>query len=848
MEPFSKHLVSGGMEARGLRIYEPGARRSDTTEWVFGYYRVGLMGHFSRGLTGAALAAAVGVGAWPGLPAASTTASISTTPTVVPGSLATLKGQAFPPSDRVVIDLDGRPLADATTTTTGQLAKRVAIPARWQAGVSAITVSDASGALASTSVTIETTWSQPGGSALASGFDATESVIDAATVDRLGAEWTAPIAGTPQGGVAIGDGFAFVATGDGHLVATSRACRADGGTCVPAWTATTAPTIGASPSVQAGVVYIGASDHILRAFSARCAVGGATCLPLWTGVAGAPLVNAPTPGAKSVFVGASDGHLYAFPKTCVLRCLPSWTASAGGAIAGSPVVNGSTVFVTSTDGNLYAFPTTCASICNPKWIGRTSGPVRSGPAVGGNTAYVTSNDGRLYAFPTTCGTGGLTCAPRWTASVAVALDAAPAVTLDTVYVTTGSRLYLFRTACGATTCSALGSYPLASTSVGSATVAGGLVYVTATNGRVTAYDAQCRQSCSALWNRAFPSAPVGPAAVADGRLFVLDASGLTALWTPPRTWYASTTGADSNAGTIAAPLRSIGPLLGRLVPGDTLYARGGVYTERITTTQVHPGRASLPITVAAFPGERPVIQGLLWLKNADYWHIDGIGVTWSAANRPTDHMVKLTNGVGWTLSGAELSGAHSFAALLVAGDVYGEPSGWEIRETCAHDTVATNDTNQDQLLYVNTGTHAGAGLVSHNLLFNATNGSGVKIAGPSATSGGGAHVTVSFNTIYNTAQGVLVGWTSHDNRVKSNIIDKTGAGFGAIRGYQLRGTNNSATGNIAFATTAMFINDSGYQPVADLGANSFPVDPKFDSVAGCSGFNPQNPAVQGLGR
>jgi hypothetical protein len=306
-------------------------------------------------------------------------------------------------------------------------------------------------------------------------------------------------------------------------------------------------------------------------------------------------------------------------------------------------------------------------------------------------------------------------------------------------------------------------------------------------------------------------------------------------------------GADANAGTADAPYRTLGYALTRLAPGDTLLVRGGTYAEQVRNPSIAPATALAPTTVAAWPGERPVVEGLLWLKGASYWTIRGINVTWSTANAPTEHMVKMTNGVGWSLLDGEIWGAHSYAGVLVASTVAGEPSGWRIAGNCIHDTYGTNLTNQDHLIYANTGLTAGPGVIERNLLFNALNGNGIKLAGAAVDSGGAANVIVRSNTIWNTAQSVLVGWQSTGNVLTGNLLGKTGSTYGNVRGYQLTGVGNVAVGNVAGLSRMAILNDAGYLGVAD-GGNTFPVDPAFDDVTSCGGFHPSDPVAAAVGR
>ena len=73
-----------------------------------------------------------------------------------------------------------------------------------------------------------------------------------------------------------------------------------------------------------------------------------------------------------------------------------------------------------------------------------------------------------------------------------------------------------------------------------------------------------------------------------------------------RTYYISTRGSDSNRGTLSKPWRTIQKALNTLKPGQTGHVRGGTYIQSIVMKRA--GTASAPITVRAYPGEKPVIH------------------------------------------------------------------------------------------------------------------------------------------------------------------------------------------------------------------------------------------------
>ena len=70
--------------------------------------------------------------------------------------------------------------------------------------------------------------------------------------------------------------------------------------------------------------------------------------------------------------------------------------------------------------------------------------------------------------------------------------------------------------------------------------------------------------------------------------------------------YVSPSGSDSADGSSLHPWRTLTYAVSKLQPGSTLYARGGTYAETLTVWRA--GSASLPITIAAYPQEHPVID------------------------------------------------------------------------------------------------------------------------------------------------------------------------------------------------------------------------------------------------
>jgi hypothetical protein len=314
-------------------------------------------------------------------------------------------------------------------------------------------------------------------------------------------------------------------------------------------------------------------------------------------------------------------------------------------------------------------------------------------------------------------------------------------------------------------------------------------------------------------------------------------------------FYVSPQGDDKASGTLEQPWRTLRRSFSSLYPGDTLIVRGGLYEEVLgeqTPVKIRQGTAIAPIAVQAYPRERPVLKGLLWLSRPSYWTLDGINVTWQDGLSSRSHMVRLINGVGWKFRRAEVWGAKSYAGILVGSTLENEPSNWEVSLCTVRDTMPSNSTNQDHLIYVNSGLTAGRGMIRRNILYNASNGNGIKLGGASAGQGT-QNVTVRYNTIYNTNQGILVSWLSQNNRIERNLIGEVGRNYGGIRGYQLDGGKNVARDNYIFRARHTLLNDAGYIGVLDGGQNIMEEDPLFESLTP-RGFRPARESAQYYGR
>ncbi|MEK9156218.1 MAG: hypothetical protein AAB360_02840 [Patescibacteria group bacterium] len=88
-------------------------------------------------------------------------------------------------------------------------------------------------------------------------------------------------------------------------------------------------------------------------------------------------------------------------------------------------------------------------------------------------------------------------------------------------------------------------------------------------------------------------------------------------------WYVSPTGLQTNSGAIDSPWNlayALGGAGGSIQPGDTVWLRGGTYTDYFSSSLT--GTDGNRIALRQYPGERAIIDGRLMIFNsswADYW-------------------------------------------------------------------------------------------------------------------------------------------------------------------------------------------------------------------------------------
>ena len=144
-------------------------------------------------------------------------------------------------------------------------------------------------------------------------------------------------------------------------------------------------------------------------------------------------------------------------------------------------------------------------------------------------------------------------------------------------------------------------------------------------------------------------------------------------------YYVSTTGSNSNPGTISAPWLTIQHAANTVKAGATVYVFGGVYKESVNFPA--SGTASAPITFQSYPGQTAVI--------------DGTGVSCCGSSN-TQGLINITGSRSYiTISGFEIRNYTTSSASDVPCGVWitGSGTGIRILNNLVHNITTTSEKN-----------------------------------------------------------------------------------------------------------------------------------------------------------
>ena len=266
-------------------------------------------------------------------------------------------------------------------------------------------------------------------------------------------------------------------------------------------------------------------------------------------------------------------------------------------------------------------------------------------------------------------------------------------------------------------------------------------------------------------------------------------------------YYVSPSGNDSNTGTQDNPFKTIQKGVNVLGAGKTLYVRGGTYNEAVTIKG--SGTAGNPITIAAYPGETPILNGgssiaLLSSGGTNYWTIQGLTI--QSTNRYTIQIGfwGATASTNWIIKGNTIYGSsvikgsnntydsNNVSGVYPDGSKYGTYSGQGDGDAglmdidgSNHDTFISNKIH-DFMNYDGRGiwtqgyTHDN--VIEYNTVTNIMPTSGI---GQSIDLDGAGSIEWNHTVLGNTVVGDNYVGIQLENvfnsTIKNNIVQNTGS-------------------------------------------------------------------------
>lgn len=244
------------------------------------------------------------------------------------------------------------------------------------------------------------------------------------------------------------------------------------------------------------------------------------------------------------------------------------------------------------------------------------------------------------------------------------------------------------------------------------------------------------------------------------------------------TYYVSTSGSDSNAGTFSSPWRTIQHAANSVSAGATVYVHGGVYNESVTFPT--SGTASNYITFESYPGQTAVI--------------DGTGLTCCTSNPPssgndTQGLINIVSQSYLTVSGFEIRNfTTSKAAMTPAGIwVTGSGTGVQLLNNLVHNITTTSEKNGNAFgvaVYGTQTTPIGYITISGNQVYNLKTGESESMN----VDGNVTHFSITNNIVHdNDNIGIDaigfegVGPTGYDQAMYGEISGNTVYNISAIK-------------------------------------------------------------------
>jgi len=300
-----------------------------------------------------------------------------------------------------------------------------------------------------------------------------------------------------------------------------------------------------------------------------------------------------------------------------------------------------------------------------------------------------------------------------------------------------------------------------------------------------------------------PGAVPSPAAVTITAVSQADATKsasaqVTITATTGLAFYVSTTGSDSNPGTLSSPWRTIQHAANSVQAGDSVYVRGGVYNESVNIS-VSGSAIAGPITFQTYPGEQAIV--------------DGTGLV--SPTSGTQGLINIVNQSYISIQGLEIRNYQTSSASGTPAGIWvsGSGSNIQIVNNLIHNIVTTSETTGSAFGIAVYGTAAPASLdavtISGNQVYNLRTGT-----------------SESVNVDGNVTNFVIANNVVHDNdNIGIDVIGFEGvspdpaydyARNGTIAGntiYNISAINNPGEGN-QYDANGIYV-DGGSQVVIE---------------------------------
>ena len=337
-------------------------------------------------------------------------------------------------------------------------------------------------------------------------------------------------------------------------------------------------------------------------------------------------------------------------------------------------------------------------------------------------------------------------------------------------------------------------------------------------------------------------------------------------------YYVSTSGSDSNPGTISQPWKTIQHAANSVSAGDTVFVRGGTYNE-VVTVNVSGSQTGGYITFINYPGENPVVDGtgispsadngLFTVTGQNYIKIIGFELqNYTSSTKyivpsaiyidGTSHHIEIRNNKihdishtaqppGRDAHGIAVYGSSApdsiYAIVIDGNELYnltlgsseslvlnGNVSDFQITNNIVHDA---DNIGIDCIGFENTSPNpnldqARNGTVADNLVYNITSINNPSYGNSYGAGGiyvdGGKDITIERNIVHNADIGVELasensGKSTSGIILRSNLLYSNNIAGIAIGGYdQLRGN----TDKCKILNNTLYFNDSQFDGNGEL--------------------------------